>query len=145
MKFVSYIPVPSISATTCLPSNPRRTYLLPSFSAAVADIEVIADETVLSCPATGVTITVEFNVSVSSVESLGATTTGAAISGDKRCCVGYLFRGCLNSNSATITSKAELMIFCNGWATLGTAQPNAPFACGRGPYSLPMVVALFSC
>eukprot|EP00903_Cladosiphon_okamuranus_P012576 g11773.t1 len=52
--------------------------------AAVADIEVIADKTVLSCPATGVTITVEFDVAVSSAKSSGAAVAGAAISGDNR-------------------------------------------------------------
>eukprot|EP00903_Cladosiphon_okamuranus_P014706 g13628.t1 len=55
-----------------------------SLAAAVADIDVIADETILSCPATGVTITVEFNASVRSAGSSGATTTGAVISGDTR-------------------------------------------------------------
>eukprot|EP00752_Nemacystus_decipiens_P006426 g5789.t1 len=55
-----------------------------SLEAAVADIEVIADETVLSCPATGVTITVEFDVAVSSVDSSSTTITGSTISGDNR-------------------------------------------------------------
>lgn len=68
--------------------HPRTvpSFILPP--AAVADIEVIADETVLSCPATGVTITVEFDVTVSSVESTGAGITGADISGDNRWRVG---------------------------------------------------------
>lgn len=72
-----------------MPVLPPPPYLLLPFPAAVADIEVIADETVLSCPATDITITVEFDVAVSSVGSSGAAVASAAISGDNRCRVGY--------------------------------------------------------
>ncbi|CAB1109109.1 unnamed protein product [Ectocarpus sp. CCAP 1310/34] len=47
-----------------------------SLEAAVEDIEVIADQTVLSCPATNVSITVEFDVPVLSVVSSDAAITG---------------------------------------------------------------------
>lgn len=73
----------------------------------MADIEVIADETVLSCSATGVTITVEFDVAVSSAGASGATVNGAEISGDNR----YSFRRyalALGFQSVALTSPAAL-------------------------------------
>ena len=67
-------------------SSNNYTPTLFRCSAVLPEIEVGA-ENVLSCPATGVRIAIEFDVPVSSVAQPGATmtTSGATIAGDNRC------------------------------------------------------------
>lgn len=90
MKVVSFDPLPTHirNMLACPLTTPHPHLCTSSWSspAAVADIEIIVDQTVLSCPATGVSITVEFDVAVGSVGSSGAASTGATISSDNRYC-----------------------------------------------------------
>ena len=65
--------------------HPRPACVL-IFPAAVADIDATAEETVLVCPATDVTVNIEFDVPVSSASSSSASqgvSSGATITGNR--------------------------------------------------------------
>lgn len=74
-------------APTPPPQNAPIRLLPVLLPAALADIEVVADMTVVRCLASDVSISIEFNAGVSSVGS-----PGAAITGENRCRVFSVLR-----------------------------------------------------
>jgi len=92
----------------------------------VADIDATAEETVLSCPATGVTVSIEFDAPISSASSSSSSpgmSSGAVITGNRcRVCYSRLFvwwRGEPHRASVMTTGMCTGLV---GWSPFKLAQ-----------------------